>query len=58
MKKEQEKEGEARRPYVTPKVEVENFYEETGVFGTGGDCSTHYCSTSGYCSSYNGNDCK
>lgn len=55
MNEERERGEGTRRPYVTPAVEVENFYEETGVFGTGGSCSTHYSSSVGYCSSYNGN---
>jgi len=47
--------SDSRRPYETPALEVENFFEEVGVFKSG--CTTHYCSTSGYCSAYNGNDC-
>jgi len=55
MNKESKKEQKERRPYVTPSVETENFYEETGVFGTGSGCSTHFSSSVGYCSHYNGN---
>jgi len=58
MKGEHPKQADARRPYVTPAVEVENFFEETGAFGTGSDCKTHYCNTSGYCSHYNGTACQ
>jgi hypothetical protein len=45
-----------RRPYQAPKLDKESFFEETGLFGSG-DCSSHWCQTSGYCSHYNGNDC-
>ncbi len=48
-------ERDNRRTYETPALEVENFFEEVGVFKSG--CTTHFCSTSGYCSAYNGNDC-
>lgn len=45
-----------RRPYLKPVVEIENFYEEIGVFGS--DCSSHYCMAAGICSSTSGYSCQ
>ena len=46
-----------RKAYQTPKLDKESFFEETGLFGSGGSCNSHWCQTSGYCSSYGGNSC-